>query len=51
MMEALYWWDEAMKFLDQAQTADDPRERAEFIELASICEDLAAAVEERASPG
>ncbi len=51
MIEALYWWDEATKFIEQAQATDDPQQRAELIELACLCENLAVAVEERGSPG
>jgi hypothetical protein len=51
MIHALYWWDEATKFKEFARAANNPRERKEFIELAEVCEDVAAKLEERATGG
>ena len=51
MIEAFYWWDEAAKFKEQARAIEDPRQQQEFLELAGICEDVAAEAEERATGG
>ncbi len=42
MIEATYWWEEAMKFSEHAESIDRPDEREEFLELANICKDVAA---------
>ena len=51
MIHVLYWWDEAAKFRESARAANNPCERNEFIELAEVCEDVAARLEERATGG
>jgi hypothetical protein len=51
MIEALYWWDEAAKFKECARVSRDPHEQRELIELAEVCGDVAARVEERATGG
>ncbi len=51
MIDALYWWDEAVKFKESARAAEDELTQQEFIELAEICEDVAAKLEERATGG
>jgi hypothetical protein len=51
MIEWSYWYDEAAKYKEQALAAEDPDAQREFLELAEICIDVAAKVEERATSG
>jgi len=51
MIEWSYWYDEAAKYAELAQTAKDPGEQQELLELAEICVDVAAKVEERSTGG
>lgn len=50
-MEALYWWDQAAKFTEQALASEDVKRRAELLELADTCEAVAVDVEDRATGG
>jgi hypothetical protein len=50
MDDARYWWDEAAKLKQYAETAEDPSLREELHELARVCEEVSAAIEAR-SPG
>ncbi len=50
-MEALYWWDQAAKFMEQALASEDLNLRAELLELADSCEAVAVDVEDRATGG
>lgn len=51
MIEAFYWWDEAEKFKDEARASADPRRQQELLELAGVCEAVAAEAEERTTGG
>jgi hypothetical protein len=51
MMEALYWWDEATKFKDQARQSQDSNQHVELLELAETCEAVAIEAEDRATGG
>lgn len=51
MIEALYWWDQAAKFKEEALACDDLNQRAELLELAETCEAVAVNVEDRATGG
>lgn len=51
MIEWSYWYDEAVKYRERALAAEDPGEQRELFELAEICIDVAARVEERATSG
>ena len=51
MAEATYWWEEATKFKLQAQATDDHAERGNLLELAEVCEEVAAMIEERICGG
>jgi hypothetical protein len=51
MIDAGFWWDEAMRFSEQALGIEDLGERQEFLELAQVCEDIAVEIEDRATPG
>lgn len=51
MIEAMYWWDEAAKFKEQALTSEDAAQQAVFLELAEACEAVAIDVEDRATGG
>ncbi len=51
MMEAIYWWDQAALFKEQARAADDALQQAELLELAETCEAVAIDVEDRTTGG
>ena len=51
MMEALYWWDEAEKFKEQARQFTDAARQLEFFGLAETCEAVAIDAEDRATGG
>ena len=46
MIEALYWWDEAERFKEEARRSEDADERVELLELAETCEAVAIKVED-----
>ena len=46
-MEAEYLCEQAWKYRDQAATAADPALREELLDLATVCEDVAASREDR----
>jgi hypothetical protein len=48
---ALYLRQLAMTYRTQATDADDPEDQAEYLALATVCEDVAASVEDRSSGG
>ncbi len=50
MEDATYWRDQAAKFRDSAAKADSSLER-ELLELAAICEQVAAELEDRCTAG
>lgn len=49
--EALYWWEEATRLRQQAQAAEDQAERQDLLELAEVCVEVAATIEERVCGG
>lgn len=51
MIETSYWWDQAEKFRDQARATDDPPRPQQLLELANVCDDVAAEAEGRATGG
>jgi hypothetical protein len=51
MIEALYWWEEAAKFKQQASTSEGAIEQAELLELAETCEAVAIKVEDQMTAG
>lgn len=51
MMESSYWFDESFKYRERALLSEDAEERRELLELAEICAEFAAGVEERATAG
>jgi hypothetical protein len=51
MIEAIYWWDQAAKFQEEALTLQDAAQQAEFLDLAQACEAVAIDIEDRATGG
>lgn len=51
MIEALYWWDEATKFREQADRSENSSQQIELLELAETCEAVAIDIEDRATGG
>ncbi len=51
MNEALYWWDEAAKFKEQAGMPENAAQHAELLELADVCEAVAIEAEDRITGG
>lgn len=51
MMKSSYWFDEAVKYKEQALVSEDPAEQREYLELAEICVDIAVRVEGRETGG
>jgi len=51
MIEALYWWDEAVRLKEQARRSVDTEQQAELLELAETCEAVAIRVEDRVTGG
>ena len=51
MTEALYWWEEVTKFKQQAQVTQDQAARDDLLELAEVCVEVAATIEERICGG
>jgi hypothetical protein len=51
MTDATYWWDEALKFAEQAEDSESPGQREEFLELADVCKDVAARIDQRSAGG
>ena len=51
MIEALYWWDEAAKYKEEARRTANAAEQMEFLELAETCEAVAIDAEDRATSG
>ncbi len=50
MEDAVYWRDQAARFRDSAAKADPSLEH-ELLELAAICEQVAAELEDRCTAG
>jgi hypothetical protein len=51
MEDAAFWRDQGAKFRRHAETIGDPDLKAELAELAEICEEVAAEIEDRAPAG
>jgi hypothetical protein len=51
MIEALYWWDQAARFKEEALRFNDADRQVELLELAATCEAVAIDVEDRATSG
>ena len=51
MEDAAFWRDQGAKFRRRAEDVDDPELRTELVELAEICEEVAAEIEDRAPAG
>lgn len=51
MEEAAFWREQGVKFRRRAETNQDPALRVELAELAEICEEVAAEIEDRAPAG
>jgi len=51
MDDAAFWREQALKFRDRAETADDASLYRELVDLAEICEQVASEIEDRATAG
>jgi hypothetical protein len=51
VIEAQYWWDEAARFREQARSSSQPEQGIELLELAEVCEAVAANAEDRVTGG
>jgi len=51
MEDAAFWRDQGAKFRRRAETSGDPTLKAELVELADICEEVAEEIEDRATAG
>lgn len=51
MIDVHYWWDEAMKFSEEAEAIEDPNLRQQLLELADACKEVAVDLERRACSG
>jgi hypothetical protein len=51
MEEAAFWREQGVKFRRRAETDQNPALKAELAELAEICEEVAAEIEDRAPAG
>jgi hypothetical protein len=51
MTDATFWWEQAEKFRERAQASADPNLREELLELAAVCDEVAAKIEERGASG
>jgi hypothetical protein len=51
MEDVAYWQQRAVDFRERAQTTTDPALHEELLDLAAVCEEVAATMEERASSG
>jgi len=51
MDDAAFWREQAVKFRVRAEAAGDAELYAELEELAAICEQVAAEIEDRATAG
>jgi hypothetical protein len=51
MDDAAFWREQALKFRDRAETADDATLYRELVDLAEICEQVASEIEDRATAG
>lgn len=51
MDDAAYWRQQAAKFRDRAQTTKDAEFCEELLELAAVCDEVAATIEDGATGG
>ncbi|HWI26053.1 MAG TPA: hypothetical protein VN668_03735 [Stellaceae bacterium] len=51
MEDAAFWREQGAKFRHRAETSDDAALKSELVELAEICEEVAAEIEDRAPAG
>ena len=51
MYDAGYWRDEAEKLRDYANQVREPQRCAELLDLATVCDEVAEKIEERAPGG
>jgi hypothetical protein len=51
MLDADFWLDQAAQFADRARTTHDPQLYDELLDLAAVCEAVAAKIEEHAPSG
>jgi hypothetical protein len=51
MEDAAFWREQGAKFRRRAESSGDAALRAELAELAEICEEVAAEIEDRAPAG
>jgi hypothetical protein len=51
MDDAAFWREQAIKFRDHAEAVADAALYAELLDLAEICEQVAAEIEDRATAG
>lgn len=51
MEDAAFWREQGAKFRQHAETTADASLSAELLELAEICEEVAAEIEDRAAAG
>lgn len=51
MEDVVFWRLEAAKFRDDAEAAEDAPQAQELRELAAVCEQVAAEIEDRAPAG
>jgi hypothetical protein len=51
MEDAAYWRQQAINFRERAQRTTDRALGDELLELAEVCEEVAASMEERAASG
>jgi hypothetical protein len=51
MEDAAFWREQGAKFRRRAEAGSDAELRAELQELAEICEEVAAEIEDRATAG
>ncbi len=51
MEDAAFWRRQAAKFREEAEAAKDAVQTAELLDLAAVCEQVAAEIEDRAPAG
>jgi len=51
MLDADFWWEQAKTFSARAEITDDALLKSELLELAAICESVAAKIAQHAPGG
>jgi len=51
MDEASYWWEQALKYKERANTTPDRTLREELLELGAVCEEVAVEIEQHSPSG